>query len=58
MSNNRFKKLSVHVTFELNVPVTKAQLVAAILRASNTPAFGIPGKVTVDMVLPESEVEQ
>jgi hypothetical protein len=44
------RKFAVYLTVAPSVNVTAAQVQAAILRAANTKAFGIPGTLTVDMI--------
>lgn len=44
------------VRFSFSVPVTARQLSDAILRAVNTPAFGISGQCTIVTIRPTTEV--
>jgi len=46
------RQFAVIMTFETSVDTTPAQLQNAILRAVKTKAFGIPGKILIEMIQP------
>lgn len=58
MSKILSKRYGVHLSFEFAHEVTPEEVQQAILRATQTAAFAIPGKITVDQVIPSDDIPQ
>lgn len=49
------KKFNAHISFVFTHEVSPEEVQQAMLRAFATPAFTIPGQVTIDLVTPQDE---
>jgi hypothetical protein len=52
----RAKHYSVHIDFDFDFEVSVEELQGAIMRASKTPAFGIAGRYTINLVTPRDGI--
>jgi hypothetical protein len=56
MSKILSKRYAAHISFDFAHDVSPEEVTHAILRAVQTAAFAIPGRVVVDLVTPQDDV--